>query len=179
MRRIFALLILVLLAAVALPAYAHVNGVSYEKTKDGYQIDAGYGAPAPAVGESLLMDFRLRQEGKDVPFTDTWVKITAENGAVVFASGIHNSEFGGPRISYVFPREGKYEVSMRFENNDQTLVEDSFPITVLPASGTGIVLFGMDSTPYLLIIVGIALGVIGALLPGVIRSVRSRKISNG
>ncbi len=173
MRNIIALLVLVLLAgATALPAYAHVNGVSYEKTKDGYQIDAGYGAPAPAVGESLLMDFRLRRDGKDVLFTDTWVKITAENGAVVFASGIHNSEFGGPRISYVFPREGKYEVSMRFENKDETLVEDSFPVTVLPASGTGIVLLGVNITSYVLVIAGIALGIIVALLPGVIRGLR-------
>lgn len=165
-------LIAMLLAAV--PVYAHVNGVSYERTKDGYQIDAGYGAPAPSVGEALLMDFRLRQEGKDVEFTDTWIKITAENGGVVFASGIHNAEFGGPRMSYVFPREGKYMVSMRFENGAETLVEDSFPITVLPEAGTGIVVLGIDITPYLLLVVGIALGVIGALAPGLIRGLRAR-----
>ena len=160
---------LLLSLLLAVPVYAHVNGVSYEKTKDGYQIDAGYGAPAPSVGESLLMDFRLRKEGKDVDFTDTWVKVTADNGSVVFASGIHNAEFGGPRMSYVFPREGKYTISMRFENKGETLVEDSFPITVLPATGTGILLFGIDITPYLMLLVGIALGVIAALLPGIIR----------
>lgn len=173
--RIFLLSVVVLgLSAFTLPAYAHVNGVSYEKTKDGYQIDAGYGAPAPSVGEALLMDFRLRKDGKDVPFTDTWVKVTAENGGVVFASGIHNAEFGGPRMSYVFPREGKYTVSMRFENGAETLVEDSFPITVLPETGTGILLFGSDITPYLILIVGIALGVISALTPGLMRGIRGR-----
>lgn len=160
---------------LAVPVYAHVNGVSYEKTKDGYQIDAGYGAPAPTVDESLLMDFRLRKDGKDVEFTDAWVKIIAENGSVVFASGIHNAEFGGPRMSYVFPREGKYTISMRFENGSEPLVEDSFPITVLPASDTGIVLWGVDVTSYLMLLAGIALGVIGALLPSLVRG-RSKHV---
>lgn len=166
------LYVVVLLLMFAAPVAAHVNGVSYEKTKDGYQIDAGYGAPAPAIGESLLMDFRLRKDGKDVEFTDTWVKITAENGGVVFASGIHNAEFGGPRMSYVFPKAGKYEVSMRFEDNSETLVEDSFPITVLPGTDTGIRVLGVDITPYILVLIGLALGVVAALLPGLLRKSR-------
>lgn len=164
------LLIFVFMLLVGAPlAQAHVNGVSFEKQKDGYTIDAGYGAPAPSVGESVLLDFRLRKDGKDVPFSDAWVKITGENGGVVFASGIHNAEFGGPRMSYVFPREGKYRISMRFENGSDTLVEDEFPITVLPTSEGKILVAGMDTTPVLYVVAGIALGVLGALLPGVLR----------
>lgn len=169
MQRAF-LFIVFLGIIVALPASAHVNGVSFEKEKDGYTIDAGYGAPAPAVGESLLLDFRLRKEGKDVDFSDAWIKITSETGAVVFASGIHNAEFGGPRMSYVFPKAGKYEISMRFENGSKTLVEDSFPITVIPAAGTGLRLFGFDIAPVLCVLAGVLVGAVGGVLAGRIRS---------
>ncbi len=164
MRRFF-LLSTVLLLLCAVPVSAHVNGVSFEKQKDGYTIDAGYGAPAPSVGESVLLDFRLRKDGKDVSFSDAWVKISAENGAVVFASGIHNAEFGGPRMSYVFPKAGKYTISMRFEDGSETLVEDTFPITVLPSNEGKVLFMGIDLTPWLYVLAGIALGVLGAFVP--------------
>ncbi len=154
----------------ALPAAAHINGVSYEKEKDGYVLDAGYGAPAPKEGESQVFDFRLKKDGKDVPFTDTWVKITAENKAVVFATGIYNAEFGGPRMSYVFPKAGNYTVSFRFENKGETIVEDSFPITVLPAPQGGSVFLGVEVLPFLYVLTGIAAGVLLVLVPGLIRA---------
>lgn len=171
-----AVLIIAALLAFAVPANAHVNGVSYEKEKDGYIIDAGYGAPAPSVDESLLLDFRLRKDGKDAVFSDVWIKITYETGAVVFASGIHNAEFGGPRMSYVFPKAGKYEVSMRFENGSESIVEDSFPITVLPSNEGSIVLWGIDITPYLYLLAGLIVGILLMIVPGLV--LRRKELSS-
>ncbi len=170
MRRVFLPVLALLLLAT--PAHAHINGVSYEKEKNGYLIDAGYGAPSVSEDESTLMDFRLRKDGIDVPFTDTWIKITAESGAVVFASGIHNAEFGGPRMSYVFPREGKYTVSFRYENNSDTLVEDSFVIEVTPRKETGWILFGVPVVPILFMVAGMAFGVLSTLIFSIIRKRR-------
>ena len=167
MRRVFVPVIALLLLAT--PAHAHINGVSYEKEKNGYLIDAGYGAPSVSEGESTLMDFRLRKDGVDVPFTDTWVKITAESGAVVFASGIHNAEFGGPRMSYVFPREGKYTVSFRYENNSDTLVDDSFAIEVTPRKDEAWMVFGVSLLPILYVVVGLALGILLMLIPKLVK----------
>ncbi|MBP7741441.1 MAG: hypothetical protein KA104_01995 [Candidatus Pacebacteria bacterium] len=170
-------LILPLLVLLASSAQAHVNGVSYEKEKDGYTIDAGYGAPSVAQDESTLMDFRLRKDGKDVPFTDTWVKITEESGAVVFASGIHNAEFGGPRMSYVFPRPGTYTVSFRYENNADTLVDDSFVIDVTPRKEGGLNIFGVSLLPVLYVVAGAALGVLVMLILTLIMRKKSPLIS--
>lgn len=169
--------ILPLFLLLVSPALAHVNGVSYEKEKNGYLIDAGYGAPSVSEDESMLMDFRLRKDGKDVPFTDTWVKITAESGAVVFASGIHNAEFGGPRMSYVFPKPGKYTVSFRYENNADTLVDDSFVIEVTPRREGGVSVFGVSVLPVLYLIAGAATGVLLMLAPALIKRRKSHSIS--
>lgn len=148
--------------------HAHINGVSYEKEKDGYILDAGYGAPAPIEGESIIFDFRLKKDGKDVSFTDTWVKITTENNAVVFATGIYNAEFGGPRMSYVFPKAGNYTVSFRFENKGEPIVEDSFPITVLPATSKQSP-FGLYAIPILIAVTAFLLGILASFAPRLLR----------
>ena len=121
-------------------ALAHGTGAYYETVVDGYKADVGFSTPAPVLGESVIFDFQLRHadselnSGTDVAFQDTWVKIQSdEDKRVVFASGIHNAEFGGPRMSYVFPEIGAYTISVRYEDENGTLAEVSFPMSVLPA----------------------------------------------
>jgi hypothetical protein len=128
-------------ALFALPfsAFAHGAGAFYETVVGSYKIDVGFSTPAPILGESVIFDFQLRNadselnSGTDVEFEDAWVKIQSdENDKVVFASGIHNAEFGGPRMSYVFPKTGSYTISVRYEDANGTLAEASFPMTVVP-----------------------------------------------
>lgn len=140
--------LLVLLALALLPgsALAHGDAPSFETEVDGYRIDIGYSSASPTEDEALLFDFALASvsSGSDVPFSDVWVKIEDERGAVVFASGIHNAEFGGPRMSYRFPEGGTYTVSARYENGPDALVEASFPLTVSSAAdGVGNYGFGI------------------------------------
>lgn len=119
-------------------ASAHALGASYEATVDGYQIDIGYSSPAPEEGESVIFDFNFpAAQDPEPPYTDVWVRIESEQ-AVVFASALHNAEFGGPRMSYVFPKAGAYTVYARYQNAETSFVEVTFPMTVVPASDAAV-----------------------------------------
>lgn len=160
-------LVFVLFLFLPVIAEAHGAGAYFETVAGAYVVDVGYSTPAPQDTESVIFDFQLRDkntkltQGTDVTFTDVWVKIESEDKQVVFASGIYNAEFGGPRMSYVFPKPGTYLISVRYENGQQSLTETSFPMTVLPAppdSGTG----AIESVWYLL--GGVVLGLLGTYL---------------
>jgi hypothetical protein len=119
-------------------ALAHSSGTFYETVVDGVHIDVGYSSAAPAVGEAVIFDFTLDPDQPLVPrYTDVWVRVESEDGSVVLATAVHNAEFGGPRMSYVFPRAGNFTISMRYENGNTTLAEASFPITVVPDTKSG------------------------------------------
>jgi hypothetical protein len=125
-----------ILSIVLLPhvVTAHALGASYETTVDGYTLDIGYSSPAPEVGEAVIFDFNFPTTQDSVPpYTDVWVRIETEQ-KVVFASALHNAHFGGPRMSYVFPEAGTYTIYVRYQNAEETFVEASFPMTVVPAS---------------------------------------------
>ncbi len=119
---------------------AHGAGPYFETVSGEYIADIGYSVQAPSVGEAVLFDFQLRNlespiiSGSDAVFSDVWVKVESEEGVVVLATGVHNAEFGGPRLSYMFPSEGVYTISARYENGMESLAEASFPLTVVPAS---------------------------------------------
>lgn len=154
------------IALLPFQAWAHTTGVFFQTTVKDYIVDVGYSTAAPTEGEATLFDFQLRHaasslaNGSDVDFSDVWVRIDNASNAVVFASGIHNAEFGGSRMSYVFPKPGKYLISMRYEKNATTIVESSFPIEVLPgkASGPGL------PDRYVFAAIGLVAGVLVSLL---------------
>lgn len=134
MNKLFLLLLFVFV--VPLYAFAHGDEASFEKTVGEYLVDIGYSVPTPSEGESVLFDFKLQKADTEesVPFDDVWVKIESDDSkAVVLATGIHNAEFGGPRLSYVFPHEGTYTISARYENKDGSITEASLPMTVTGA----------------------------------------------
>jgi hypothetical protein len=113
---------------------AHGTGVSYEENKDGYKIDIGHDEFI-AAGESTRFDFAIFPEDissiEGEIFTDVWVTFTKEK-KLFFAGGVHKPVFGSTGFTYVFPEEGSYIVSARFQNNGQTVVETEFPLEVIP-----------------------------------------------
>jgi hypothetical protein len=121
----------VALAALLLPlaALAHGDEASFEKTVGAYFVDIGYSSPAPAAGEAVAFDFKLTKGGTDAQFDDVWVKVE-EGNDVILATGLYNAPFGGPRLSYSFPKAGTYTISTRYETKDGALAEVSFPLTV-------------------------------------------------
>lgn len=124
--------ILALLCLLVLPGMvsAHGTGASHESVVDGYLIDIGYSASEPTVGESVQFDFALTKEGSTVPYDDVWVRIEDEAGNILLATGLYNSEYGGPRLTYRFSEAGTYTVNARYEQGSTPLVERSFSISV-------------------------------------------------
>lgn len=126
------------LPLLALPffASAHAVGESYNAQSGSYIVDVGYSTKQAAAGESVQFDFLLHPTSSPTdssPFTDAWVTVTSKDtNAVVLATGVYNNDFGGPRLSYVFPGPGTFIVDARYEDSTTTLAEGSFPVTVLP-----------------------------------------------
>lgn len=111
---------------------AHEGGASFEKKVGNYKIDVGYDPEEFVSGESQRFDFDLydSKTEKDVDFTDVWVNISEEK-KTVFAGGIYKSELGGAGMTFVFPKEGDYVMSVRFEKDGNNIVESTFPVKVL------------------------------------------------
>ncbi|XKT74456.1 MAG: hypothetical protein ACJKTH_03815 [Patescibacteria group bacterium UBA2163] len=110
---------------------AHSWGTSHEDEVNGYALDIGYSSPAPEVGEAVIFDFEiLRNQERFHDFSDVWVRIEGERGTTL-ATGVHNAEFGGSRLSYVFPYAGEYTVSARYQNEDEAIASTEFTLTVV------------------------------------------------
>lgn len=156
------------LVVFPLVTHAHSWGTSHEAEDNGYSIDIGYSAPAPEAGESVIFDFEMLKSGERYrDFTDVWVRIESEHGTVL-ATGIHNADFGGARLSYVFPEPGDYTVSARYQRSDDAVASTKFPISVIgevrtQPSGTG----GFGSSNLISVAAGLLLGfVITSLIRG-------------
>lgn len=129
----------VVLVGVGVPffTFAHSWGTSYTVEDNGYELDIGYSTPAPEAFESVIFDFEiLKDQERFRDFSDVWVRIEGQNGTV-FASGIHNAEFGGARMSYVFPDPGDYTIKARYQKEDDSIATAEFPITVVGSSSGG------------------------------------------
>ncbi len=139
MNNISAVVLVSLCAVLSVPffASAHGEGASYEETVGNFLVDVGYSSPAPVSGESVVFDFKISAAesapGIDTEFSNVWVRIESAD-TTVLATGVYNPAFGGPRLSYAFPKEGEYTVYARYENSQGPLAEVSFPMTVVPQS---------------------------------------------
>jgi hypothetical protein len=83
----------------------------------------------------MLFDFSLwkGKEKKPVQFTDVWLRIARVEGEAevpVFASGIHSFGSIQTPVTFTFPSAGKYIVSVRYENELETIAKTEIPIQV-------------------------------------------------
>jgi len=123
------ILFIVLFLGVFGFAFAHGTGASLEKQVGEYLIDVGYNTAVFAEQSSTAFDFDIKKGDEAVAFSDVWVRIS-QGTKTVFAGGIYNADFGGARMTYVFPQAGEYEFSVRFENEDESIAESEFQIVV-------------------------------------------------
>lgn len=152
MKPLLLALVVLLFPGIAL---AHGDTPFLEEVVNGHLVDIGYTSGTPSSGEAVLFDFSLLEptSRERIPFSYVWVKVQNAEDTVVLATGIHNARFGGPRLSYVFPAEGKYTVSARYEDEEGTLAEVSLPFTVRGEE---------DHALYLSGAAGLVLGALGA-----------------
>lgn len=118
--------------------FAHSSGESFEKTVDGYLVDIGYSVEKFTDDSSVVFDFGLVDPSGDAAeFSDVWVRIVRTNAKeTVFAGGVNNARLGGTVMTYVFPETGEYELSARYQNNEESIVEAVFPLIVYGAFGS-------------------------------------------
>lgn len=157
MRRFMALTLFLLLPAFAL---SHGTGSTLEKQVGDVLVDIGYDAAELSAGTPVRFDFALTSgdtEPEDVPFRSIWVRIVREN-TTILATGIHASALGRPTLLYAFPEKGSYELVVRYEGEEKSVAEASFPLSVAPGEN------GSTDTSILWGLGGLLLGGIGAYL---------------
>jgi hypothetical protein len=111
--------------------FAHGDGQSFETVVGQYKVDIGYDVVSFRAAETVRFDFDVTTEagGETVAFSDAWVRIVKEN-KTVFASGIHKPIIGKTGMTFTFPEGGEYQLSVRFQNNSQSVTEATFQVTV-------------------------------------------------
>lgn len=123
----------VIILSIVLPfvVVAHGTGASHEEVVDGYVIDIGYDPAVVEAGTQARFDFNILNDATKevVPFTDIWLRITKDN-TTYFAGGVHKARIGLTGVSYIFPEEGEYEISVRYQNEGEAITEISFPLPV-------------------------------------------------
>ena len=112
-------------------ASGHGFGQSLEKVVDNYIIDVGIDALDLVAGEPVRFDFVLWSKDRNpIDFTDAWVRIAPAERGIVFAGNLHQPEFASAGVSYAFPKAGDYELTVRFQNKGESIIETSFPLKV-------------------------------------------------
>lgn len=153
---IVAVLLLAVFAAKIMDVQAHGESFSIETVVDGYLIDIGQTPEIVTTNRSVRFAYDLldNMTNEVIAYTDVWVRIQQDK-KVIFASGINQPKFGSTGMTFTFPETGEYEMSVRYQNDEGSIVETSVPITVIEDPEDG----GTDS-PWL----PLATGLIGLVL---------------
>ena len=148
MSRLLAALVFVLcVASPANEVYAHGVGLTFSATSttEGgaqYQVDVDYADLVIVENRLGRFDFNLFTDAtreKAVSYTDVWVrikqKVSDEESRTVFAGSLAHASIGGTGFSYVFPDDGVYTLSARYNDASvdawgETIAEAEFELTV-------------------------------------------------
>ncbi len=125
---------ILVISILLIPAivFAHGDGPSIEFVKDGYLLDIGYGQDL-MVGNTVRFDLELFEDVTKEPvlFSRAWVRVTKEE-KVLFAGSISDALFGKPGLSLALSQEGQHTLFVRFENDENSIVEANLPFVVIP-----------------------------------------------
>ena len=124
MKKIIFLMFLFMISSVS----AHLDA-GEDKVIDDYIVDFGY---SPAELESyspVTFAFNLVDKDTEEPIDidAVWVRISSKE--VVFA-GTFQAVDGNVALTYAFPKRGEYEITARFIDNGETIVETDFNVSV-------------------------------------------------
>jgi hypothetical protein len=161
-RSIIFLTFVIFSIACAPQVFAHGFGGSMEKESNGLLIDIGYDPENGTALSTFVYDFGLLKPDTKEPieFTDVWVRISKDKKTYL-ATGISKARIGKTTLAYIYPEEGTYQMSVRFQNGKDTLSETTFDLIVSPYKSNS---FVMPSWGYgligLVVGIGVSLGII-------------------
>jgi hypothetical protein len=123
--------LLVIILFIPVFTFAHSEGNSLEAVSNEYLIDVGYDAEELIAGQAILFDFNLLDKtGKEfIDYTNIWVKIEKDTETFL-STNIHRSRFGLPGLTYIFSAPGEYTLNVRFQNENESLAENTFTLSV-------------------------------------------------
>jgi hypothetical protein len=153
---------------ISQPAFSHGLGQSLEKEVNGYIIDVGYDAiDKIEAGQATRFDFNLtnKEKNQNIDFDHVWVRISPKEGGIIFAGYLFHPEYLLTGMSFSFPKEGNYEVTVRFiDKDDKSIAETTFPLEIIPGERAS----GSSNTQLIYGALGLAAGFIAAwfLKPG-------------
>lgn len=138
---------------------AHTQGASVEIASGPYLVDIGYDPQNIVEDTQVRLDFALfnATSSEAIDYTDIWLRVEREN-ALYYAGGIPVARLGPTGISYRFPDAGTYDVTLRFQDEDQILADAAFTLDVSVNEEGG---SGAGSSPLftaLLLLLGVGIG---------------------
>jgi len=108
---------------------AHLAG-GIDKELDGYIIDLSFDPKEPQKNQKTVFAISLFNETTQevIESTKVWVRISSSKD-VVFA-GTFKPELQNIAFSYTFPESGSFEISTKFFDNENLIVEADFDLNV-------------------------------------------------
>lgn len=120
---------------------AHLDAGEDRQVGD-FVIDLGY---SPAVlntkDRSTLSLFLLNDQQKPLDYDHVWVRIT-HGDSILFAGPIASEERNG-LFTYTFPYPGQYQITVRFFNEEELIVQTEFQVKVEGANDASLFFFGL------------------------------------
>lgn len=110
-------------------AFAHLDG-GEDRIINDYLIDFGFSPENPVINDEVTLAFNLiNNTTKEIiePIS-VWIRISSPQ-EVMFAGTLH-PEAEHVTFVYAFPETNNYEITVRFKDNADTLVETSFKLNV-------------------------------------------------
>ena len=132
MKKLFSNLIIIFFIYLLIGAfivYGHLEG-GKDKAVNGYLIDFGYDPKKPIANEKTIIVISLFNETTQevIEPTKVWIRISSSND-VVFA-GTFKPETQNIAFSFTFPESGTFEITTRFFEDENLIVETDFDINV-------------------------------------------------
>jgi uncharacterized protein YkuJ len=139
MRRFFLALLFVLIPFGVL---AHSGEASLEKQVGNYLVDIGY-LPGLVSMKDVYFSYGLVFH----PDEKTWeiqvldkvhVNISDIQGNTVIDKTVHQDSIASPIVTVRFPQDGEYVMDVKYLQNEQSLVQASFPLHIGATRNAGI-----------------------------------------
>ena len=115
-------------------------GMTLTGSAEGYTGDVDYDATIVEAGVPGRFVFNLFKGntidvmGTGVEFNNVWVRVIqqneSKNGKAIFAGPILKPLFGGTGMTLALPEAGEYTIHVRYNEDDEKIVEISYPLTV-------------------------------------------------
>lgn len=112
--------------------FAHGNYELLTKDIDKYTVESTYDPLDSSLGLSSPITFYLKDKStnSDATYQTIWVKIT-QGYTTVFSAPITKPDIGPTSMMFRFPKEGDYNLNLRFQNEDKFIAEASFPLKII------------------------------------------------